>query len=164
MAEEKQPILLRLGRGHNGFYCPESRFHLVGVIKPQAHWPADKPFTTDVKRALRGGTLVDINKVAALNDLEIKSMEGLPMNTSDRKKEQLLAAEEAQKQAQEKGEEIKPEQSDILSESDITGAEKKELVSFMKKNELDLEGINSRSNTDELKEALKKHFGYVAAE
>jgi hypothetical protein len=164
MAETKEPILLRLGRGHNGFYCPESRFHLVGVIKPQAHWPADQPLTTDVKRALRGGTLLDVNKVLAVKDLEIKSTETLPMSSADRKKAQLVYAEESLKEAQAEGKEVTPEQGEILSEADIDGAEKKDLVAFIKKNNLELEGINSRSTADDYKIALKKHFGYKVAE
>jgi hypothetical protein len=169
MAEEKQPILLGLGRGYNGFYCPETRFHLVGVMRPQAHWPVDRPLTDDVKRALRGGTLVDVNGVLASEDVEFKVTESTPSSSSDRKKAQLLAKEEEQKQAQEDGtadEEGNPkkEQGELLSEPDIDEASAKDLKEFVKKNKLELEGINSRSNADELKEALKLHFGYIKAE
>lgn len=165
---EQQPILLRLGRGHNGFYCPESRFHLVGVIKPQALWPEGKELTTDVKRGVRTGTLVDVNKVLTEKDLELNNIGSLPFNTADRKKAQLIAQEEEQKEATEQGTlkedgTVPAEQGELLSEPDIDSADKKTLQAFIKDNNITLEGINSRSTADELKTALKLHFGYIEA-
>lgn len=167
MAEEKQPILLALGRGFNGFYCPKTRFHLVGVVKPQGIWPEGVDLTDDAKRALRGGTLIDVHKVLEPSSLDFKVTAETPMNTSDRKKQQLLQQEEGQKQAQEDGTltpegQAPKEQGELLSETDIDEATKKELEAFIKKNELQLEGINSRATADDLKEALKVHFGYKA--
>lgn len=165
MAEEKQPILLALGRGFNAFYCPKTRFHLVGVMKPQGIWPDGVALTDDVKRGLRGGTLVDVNKVLTAEDISFKITAATPMSSSDRKKQQLVDKEEGQKQAAEDGTanpdgSAKAEQGELLSETDIDVASKKELEAFIKKNELQLEGINSRSTADDLKEALKLHFGY----
>lgn len=165
---EKQPILLALGRGYNGFFCPESRFHLVGVVKPQAHWPEKVALTKDVKRGLRGGTLVDVNKVLTPEDIDFKITADTPISATDRKKQQLLDAENEQVEASEAGElkedgTVNKEQGTLLSEPDIDTANKTELISFIKKNEIELEGINSRSTADDLKEALKLHFGYTAA-
>lgn len=165
MTEDKQPILLALGRGHNGFYCPQSRFHLVGKLKPQAHWPADLPFTDDIKRGVLSGTLIDVNKVLTFDKVNYEFTADTPVNSGDRKKQQLIDAEEAAKKAVEEGRDPEDkEQGELLSESDIDESEKKDLLAFIKKNDLQLEGLNSRSNLDEVKAALKLHFGYTKAE
>ena len=169
MAEEKQPVILALGRGFNGFYCPKTRFHLVGIVKPQAVWPEGVALTDDVKRALRGGTLVDVNQTLSAEDISFKVTAETPMTSSDRKKQQLLDSEENQKLASEEGTlkedgSTPEEQSDLLSETDIDQADKKTLTAFIKKNDLQIEGVNSRTGVDDLKTALKVHFGYAEAE
>lgn len=174
MAEQKQPLVLALGRGYNGFYCPETRFHLVGVMKPQALFTA-KALSEDVKRGLRTGVLVDVNKV--LTEEEIKPGKDFVhfVTSSDRKKAILVQADELaandQKKDKENGEEkddyVAPDFSkdsgELISESDILTKTKKELLAFIDKtDELSLEALEltSRSTTDEVKEALLIHYNY----
>ncbi|WP_422661763.1 hypothetical protein ACK8P5_25755 (plasmid) [Paenibacillus sp. EC2-1] len=71
MADER---IIKLARGYNGFFCPQTRFHLIGNIKPQAQYPADLPLSDSIKRGLRGGTLIDVNKVFSKEDLSLKGV------------------------------------------------------------------------------------------
>lgn len=175
MAEEqKQPLVLALGRGYNGFYCPETRFHLIGGMRPQAIYPA-AVLSEDVKRGLRGGTLVDVNKI--LTAEEIKPGKGFVYGTTaqDRKKAIQEQAEEVIKKEQEQDKKdgiegkdyvvpnLSKQQGDFLSEPDILAGTKKELLAYIDKTDgLELEALEltSRSTSDEVKEALLKHFGY----
>lgn len=174
MAETKQPIVLALGRGYNGFFCPETRFHLVGVMKSQAVYTATS-LSEDVKRALRGGTLVDVNRV--LSDEDKAPGKNFIYNTTsgERKKTILIQADEAAKEKKaedaangnEADDYVAPNLSEqtgeLLSESDIVSGTKKELLAFIEKTEdMELETLelNSRSNAEEIKDALLKHFGY----
>lgn len=173
MTETKQPLVLRLGRGFNGFFCPETRFHLVGVMKPQAVYTAAF-LSEDVKRGLRGRTLIDVNGI--LSEDEIKPGKGYVhnVNASDRKKQILIQAEEQAKEKQESDAEKGIEKDDylspdadahgeLISEPDILSGTKKELLAFIEKTDgLELEALdlNSRSGAEEVKTALLKHFGY----
>lgn len=173
-AEQKQPLILSLGRGYNGFYCPETRFHLIGNLRPQGIYPA-AVLSEDVKRGLRGGTLVDVNGLLKKEDLAPAKGVQTPINSSERKKAILIQADEIAKQEQKldmqdenyKDDYVTPnfndQQGALLSESDIQSASKKELVAFIEKTEeLDLEALklNSRSTLDDMKEALMTHYGY----
>lgn len=173
MEETKQPLVLRLGRGFNGFFCPETRFHLIGVMKPQAVYTAAF-LSEDVKRGLRGRTLIDVNGI--LSEDEIKPGKGYVhnVNASDRKKQILIQADEQAKEKQEADAEKGIEKDDyltpdadahgeLISEPDILSGTKKELLAFIEKTEgLELEALdlNSRSGAEEVKTALLKHFGY----
>lgn len=159
---EQKDILLALGRGYNGFYCPESRFHLIGVVRPQAYWPKGLPLTEDAKRAISGGTIVDVNKVLSTDDVKFQIHGTTPTSSSDRKKVQQVQADEMREEA---GEEVVAvdKEKNVLSEPDIDTATKKELDAFMKENEITLEGVNSRTKLEDLQEALKVHFGYKEA-
>lgn len=174
MAETKQPLVLRLGRGFNGFFCPETRFHLVGVMKPQAVYTAAF-LSEDVKRGLRGRTLIDVN--GQLTEDDIKPGKGYVHNTnaSDRKKQILIQADEQAKAKQEsdaekgieKDDYVTPDASaqtgELISEPDIHSSTKKELLAYIEKTEgLELEALDlhSRSGAEEVKAALLKHFGY----
>lgn len=177
MEETKQPLVFALGRGYNGFYCPETRFHLVGVMRPQAVYAASH-LSEDVKRGLRGGTIIDVN--GTLTKEDVKPSKGFVYGTSssDRKKMITVQGEEIIKKEQaadliagvEKDDYTAPDFSGksglILSESDIQTNTRKELVKFIDESEeLDLEklSLNSRSTLDEVKDALMKHFGYGEA-
>lgn len=159
---EQKDILFALGRGYNGFYCPESGFHLIGVVRPQGYWPKGFPLTDDAKRALAGGTIVDVNKVLTEEDIKFRIHGSTPTSSADRKKIQQIQAEEV---IAEQGEEpvAVDKEKNVLSEPDIDTATKKELDAFMKENEITLEGVNSRTKLEDLQEALKVHFGYKEA-
>lgn len=154
---EQKDILLALGRGYNGFYCPESRFHLIGVVKPQAYWPKGLPLSEDAKRAIAGGTIVDVNNALSTEDVKFQIHGATPMSSNDRKKAQQVEMEE---QGVDVGTEEYVADKAIMSEPDIDSATKKELDAFIKKNAIVLDGVNSRTNLDDLKDALKVHFGY----
>lgn len=174
MAEEKQPLVLALGRGYNGFYCPETRFHLIGIMKPQDFYTASS-LSEDVKRGLRGGTLVDMNDSLTKEDLKPGKGFNEHTSSSDRKKELSVETEEDIKK--QKTEDIKngEEKDDysatdfsgkhgtILSEPDILSGTKKELLKFVEDTEgIDMDSLelNARSNVQEIKDALISHFGY----
>ncbi len=174
MAEKKQPLILALGRGYNGFYCPKTRFHLVGVIKPSAPYPDGLALSEDVKRGLRGGTLVDVNKVLKAEDIAMNAGDSLVRTSSDLKREILVDAENAVKKAKKDYDpeehdgkddtyvavDFSNEQGELISESDILSSTRKDLMTFIADNEIKLEGINSRSTHDEIQQALLNHFGY----
>jgi hypothetical protein len=167
MAEQKLRVF-RLGRGYNGFYCPETRFHLMGGIKPQDVYPADIPLSDAVKRGLRGGALVDVNKVVPIEEiLTPKQLERYKQEIAQAKQE---VKEEPQQVVQESQKQVEVEETTDattsearLTEEEIETKTKSELLEFIKDNNLDLEqlGLNSRSNATEVKDALKKHFGYA---
>lgn len=176
MEETKQPqlLVLALGRGYNGFYCPETRFHLVGVMRPSAVYPFGT-LSEDVKRGLRGGTLIDVN--GAIEKEALKPGKGFVYGTtsSDRKKAITVQADDIVKKEQdadiklgvEKDDYAAPNfantQGELISEPDIQTSTKKNLTEFIDKAEgidLDSLGLNSRSTLDEMKEALMEHYGY----
>lgn len=159
---EQKDILLALGRGYNGFYCPESGFHLIGVLRPQGYWPKGLPLTEDAKRAIAGGTVVDVNKVLTEEDVKFRIHGSTPTSSADRKKIQQVQADEMREEAGEEPVAV-DKQKNVLSEPDIETATKKELETFIKDNELTLEGVNSRTKLEDLQEALKLHFGYKEA-
>lgn len=161
LQKQEQDILLALGRGYNGFYCPASRFHLIGVVRPQGFWPKGLPLTEDAKRAIAGGTIVDVNGVLSTEDVKFQIHGTTPLSSNDRKKIQQVEMEE---QGVDIGMEDYTPDKAIMSEPDIDSATKKEIDAFIKKNAIVLEGVNSRTNLDDLKDALKIHFGYKVAE
>lgn len=169
MAEQtqKQPLLLALGRGYNGFYCPETRFHLIGVMKPQAIYPSET-LSEDVKRGLRGGSLIDVNKV--LTEADVAPSKGFSEHITSGEVKKALAVkhEEKIKAEEEEGKEpvsLDEQAGEMMSEADIDAATGKVLLSFVEKAEdLTLEGLglNAKPRVEDLREALKKHFGYIA--
>lgn len=174
MAEQKQPLVFALGRGYNGFYCPETRFHLVGGLKPQAVYSAAK-LSEDVKRALRGGTIVDVNNLLTEEDIKPNKGTVAAVTSSDRKKAILIQAEEMAKEeraadkksGEEKDDYIAPDfkgqKEQLISEPDILSFDKKELLKFIEDHEeLSLEELelNSRSTKDDIQKALMTKLGY----
>lgn len=174
MAEEKkQPLVLALARGYNGFYCPETRFHLIGVMRPSAVYPHDT-LSEDVKRGLRSGVLIDVNKVLTEEDIKPGKNFNYFVTSGDRKKQmQQIAEENIKKQvAEDKKNGVEKDdyvtqnlskvQGDILSEPDILASTKKDLLAYIEKVGLELDelGLSARSTADEVREALLKHFGY----
>lgn len=171
MAEQtqKQPLLLALGRGYNGFYCPETRFHLIGVMKPQAIYPS-ATLSEDVKRGLRGGSLIDVNKV--LTEADVAPGKGFTQNitSGDVKKDLAVKQEEKLKAEEAQGKEqvaIDQQVGELMSEADLDAATGKVLLAFVEKTEgLTLEGLglNAKPRVEDLRDALKKHFGYITEE
>lgn len=174
MADQKQPLVIGLGRGFNGFYCPETRFHLIGVIKPSAVYTAAK-LSEDVKRGLRGGSLIDVNKLLTLDDLKPGDTFVANITSVDRKRanielgEQIALDEHKSDVAAgtEKDNYVLPdfskESGEFLSEPDILTGTKKELLAYIAKTDgLDLAelGLTTRSDAEDVKRALISHFGY----
>lgn len=168
MAETKQPLLISLGRGYNGFYCPETRFHLIGVVKPQGIYPADK-LSEDVKRGLRSGSLIDVNKVLTIDDVAAGENFMAHVTSGERKKDIMIQAEEKLKE--EAGEDEKTaaqklasETGEIMSEADIATSTGKVLFAYIEKTEgISLESLELTPNSKvaDVRSALNKHFGYI---
>lgn len=166
MAETKEPLLISLGRGFNGFYCPETRFHLIGVVKPQGIYPAEK-LSEDVKRGLRSGSLIDVNKVLTVDDVAPGENFVAHITSGERKKDIAIQTEEKLKETA--GVEKTPEQKladetgEIMSESDIATNTGKVLLAYIEKTDgitLESLGLVASSKVSEIREALNKHFGY----
>ena len=167
MAEqENKPVVLALGRGYNSFFCPETRFHLIGVMRPSGVYPS-KTLSEDVKRGLRGGSLIDVNKVLTEADVLPGDKFAQHTTSGEVKKKLAVQAEEQLKEADAKGEEQKPLNEtvgSIMSETDIDTATSKVLLAFIEKHEdLTLEGLglSSKPRVDDMRNALKLHFGYI---
>ncbi len=171
MAEQtqKQPLLLALGRGYNGFYCPETRFHLIGVMKPQAIYPS-ATLSEDVKRGLRGGSLIDVNKILTEEDVAPGKGFTAHVTSGEMKKELAIKQEEQIKADEAKGQEpvaIDNQVGELMSEADLDAATGKVLLAFVDKTDgLTLEGLGltAKPRVEDLREALKKHFGYITEE
>lgn len=160
--------LLRLGRGYNGFFCPDSRFHLIGGIKPQGVYPADVPLSESVKRGLRGGGLVDVNKVIPKEEiLTAKQLAKLLAEQGEEVQEPVIAkVPESTPEASPTKEDESDKKAEVkgLTTEEIEKATKAELLEYIKENsDITLEDIdlNSRSNATEIKTALNKYFGHV---
>ena len=184
MAEQKQR-LIRLGRGYNGFYCAETRFHLMGGMKPQDVYPADRPLSDAIKRGLRGGTLVDVNRVIPLEELLTpKQLAKFKAQSQEQAPTEVVPTQEVKPQestqVEDKGEEapegdaqdnVSDDTTDnadstdavVLSAEEIEAKTKGELLDLIKEQDLSLDelGLNSRSNASEVKAALNKHFGHT---
>ena len=52
--------VFRLGPRSAGFYDPQTRLNL-SLASPQGSLPADRPVSQGVLRALRSGTIIDVN-------------------------------------------------------------------------------------------------------
>lgn len=162
MTEQVQSHTIGLARGHNGFFCPVSRFHLMGGIKPQGFWPAAAPLTEAVKVGLRGGTLVDVQRsipreaYASEAELAAKSAASLSKTTEDVIKNQANA------NAGVDGDTGSGFEGSSLTEDEIDNAKLKDLKEFVKKNDLSLDelGLDSRSDLEQYRDSLKLHFGY----
>ena len=164
-AEAKKPIVLGLGRGYNGFYCPETRFHLIGVMRPTGVYPSDV-LSEDVKRGLRGGSLIDVNKV--LTEADILPGKNFVQHTSSGDVKKILAVKQEEQAKEESNEGTSPSLDErvgtMLSEADIDTGSSKVLLAFVEKTEgLTLEGLglSSKPRVDDLRDALKLHFGYI---
>lgn len=166
MAEEKQPLLISLGRGFNGFYCPETRFHLIGVVKPQGIYPSET-LSEDVKRGLRAGSLIDVNKVLTVDDVAPGKNFVEHITSGERKKQIAIQVEDQLKadEGKDKSEDelLAAETGDLLSESDVATNTGKVLLAYIEKTEgIDLEslGLTASSKVADIRVALNKHFGY----
>lgn len=166
MAEEKQPLVISLGRGFNGFYCPETRFHLIGVVKPKGIYPA-ATLSEDVKRALRSGTLIDVNRVLTEDDVKPGENFSAHITSGERKKNIAIQVEEQLKTegTTEKSEDqrLAEETGELLSETDVATNSGKVLLAYIEKTDgIDLEslGLTAGSKVADIREALNKHFGY----
>ncbi|MNP05719.1 hypothetical protein D3C76_976770 [compost metagenome] len=188
MADEQvQFHTIRLGRGRNGFFCPESRFHLMGGVKPQDNWPAAAPLTQAVKTGLGAGSLVDVYGTipaeALLTPKQLRKLaeggkvveedEDFIMDDDDDKQPagggnapdsnaNADANDDANAGSDDDNEDGKAPEGDKLTEEQIDGSTLKNLKAFIKEKELSMEdlGLNSRSDLDEYRHALKVHFGY----
>jgi hypothetical protein len=207
--------LIALGKGYNGFFCPESRFHLMGGMKPQDYYPVGIPLSKAVKVGLRTGTLVDVNgtidpneymngpdtmrrvvtvqpvnaaaivQAAQIQSAQVKADEGAKKDGGDggktdenAKKEggdggqvvdeggsndQSTQSDSDQNDTPQSGNELSLE-SEGLTEEQIDNASRKFLLEYIEKHQISKEtlGLNSRSDAEEVKNALKIHFGYKA--
>jgi len=193
--------LIALGKGYNGFFCPESRFHLMGGMKPQDYYPVGIPLSKAVKVGLRTGTLVDVNGTIDPNeyvngpDTMRRVVTVQPVNAAaivqaaQIQSAQAKADESAKKEGDDGGQAVdeggsndKSTQSDSdqndtpqsgnelsleserLTEEQIDNASRKFLLEYIEKHQISKEtlGLNSRSDAEEVKNALKIHFGYKA--
>lgn len=166
MAETKQPLLISLGRGFNGFYCPETRFHLIGVVKPQGIYPAET-LSEDVKRGLRSGSLIDVNKVLTEDDVKPGTTFVAHVTSGERKKEIAIQVEEQLKADEGKDktedEKLAEETGELLSETDVMTNSGKVLIAYIEKTDgisLESLGLTGGSKVADIREALNKHFGY----
>lgn len=156
--------LIRLARGKNGFFCPVSRFHLIGGIRPQDVYPAGRPLTEALKRGLKYGSLVDVNGsfTEELNG-------GTPSVNAPVATASVAPAQN--QQAVTPPADLPPivgspidfdyETAVSLTLEQIEAATKKQLVAFIEGNSIDLVDLdlNSRSKEEDYKEALKRKFG-----
>lgn len=154
--------LFRLNQGYGELFCPETRFHLIRGIRPQGVYPADLPLSEILKRGLRGGTILDVN--GAVSEDELK---GLPRSVESEESTIVQKAPQETVEAPvvestDQAEEVKEEAAEGLSVEDINEMTKAEMKEFIEQNNLSNEelGLNSRSNADEHKDALKKYFGH----
>lgn len=188
--------LIALGKGYNGFFCPESRFHLMGGMKPQDYYPVGIPLSKAVKVGLRTGTLVDVNGTIDpseyMNGPETmrKVVTIHPVNAAAvAQAAQLQVAEENKDGGGEGGgngesDDNNPDSNqnngdpngnpqggtelsldlERLTEEQIDTASRKFLLEYIEKHQISKEtlGLNSRSDAEEVKNALKIHFGYKA--
>jgi len=175
--------LIGLARGRSGFYCPVSRFHLVGGAMPRKEWPAQAPLTQAVKVGLRSGTLVDMYKnipfeaYATKSQLAAALMADIKQKQDGREDETPTppTAPTAPDALKEVGEpsETPPQENEpsgektndggkVLTEEEIDGMSKKDLLNFIKEQGIEKEelDVNNRSDEDEIKHALKVHFGH----
>lgn len=182
MAENQPTVesyLIGLGRGRSGFFCPESRFHLMGGVKPQEFWPVAAPLTSAVKVGLRAGSLRDVygnipfeayaskKELAKLAKSALSEDEDFIMDDEDQTGGKQPAKDPVDPNAgsgsdDDEGGKAPTPDGDKLTEAQIDEASLKDLKAFIKDHELSMEdlGLNSRSNLDEVRHALKVHFGY----
>lgn len=159
MTTTKEGLILSLGRGHNAFYCDESNFHLIGELRPRQ--PYKYPTLTEaVKTGIRCGVLIDT--AGLLKPEDIKRGEDADLYvTSEDVRERIRGAAVVENR-EETSEDIT--KSIVMAEEDINDATLKVLTSFVEKNEeLSFEslGLTSKPRIDELRSALKKHYGYT---
>lgn len=170
MAENQR--LIRLQKGHNGFFCPDSRLHLIGGLKPQAFYPEGLALSDSVKRGLRGGSLVDVygtcqeeltgvapsvaQAVAAPVQAAVAPVAGSIIQDPLDKDPNAPAGKDSEE-----------DKNEFASKSYLTGFEideatLKDLQAFIEGNQIPLEdlNLNSRSKLADVREALKKHFGH----
>lgn len=181
MAENQvQAHLISLGRGHNGFFCPDSRFHLMGGVKPQAYWPAAAPLTQAVKVGLRAGSLRDVNGTIPLEAYYYKGKnvvaaqpvkpesddDDFIMDDDDKSPANDGKTPEGDGKDQapggNDGNDGNAPDGDKLTEEQIDATGRKDLLAYIKKHDIDMAtlDLNSRSTEEDIKNALKIHFGY----
>ena len=164
--------LIRLARGKNGFFCPVSRFHLIGGVKPQDVYPAGLPLSDAVKRGLQFGGLIDVSGSFQEELNGVKPSVDAPVATAtvgaDNQPPTPPVTPPQQPQEPQApvtppagdGNEFDYETAVSLTLEQIESATKKQLVAFIEGNSIDLVDLdlNSRSKEDDYKEALKKYF------
>ena len=159
----EQPLVFVLGRGHNGFYCPESNFHLIGELRPRQVYP-HKELTDAVRAGVRYGILIDINGVLKPEDITVRKGADT-YNTSEDLREQIRGTEVVEAKEEQTTEDIT--KSIVMSEEDIDDATNKVLLAFIENNEdLTLEGLglSTKPRVEEVRTALKAHYGYIKTE
>lgn len=55
---------------------------------------------------------------------------------------------------------VVPKETVTLTEEDINNMGKKDLLKFLKDNEIEIEGVHSRTKEQEVKDAVLTHFGF----
>lgn len=163
-----QPVVIGLGRGFNGFYCPEAKFHLIGGLRPVASYTA-ATLSEDVKRGIRAGSLIDVNKVLSEDDIKPDYKYGQHMTSGDRKKAIQIQVEEALDTAKpdadkSEKEKLEEETGELLSETDIATGTSKVLIAYINKTEgisMESLGLTGSSRVGDIRNALNAHFGYA---
>lgn len=170
MEETKQPVVIGLGRGYNGFYCPEAKFHLIGGLRPQAAYPS-AVLSEDVKRGIRSGSLIDVNRVLSDDDIKPGATFAAHVTSGDRKKQIQIQTEEDTKlvdpDTQSEQEKLEKQSGEFLSETDVATNTGKVLFAYIEKTEglsLELLGLTKSSTVGDVRAALNKHFGYAQTE
>jgi hypothetical protein len=145
--------LFRLQRNVNGFFCPDSRIHLIGGLRPQAKYPAGVGLTPALKRALLGGTIIDVNGTVTQEELEGKTV---VTGAGPAAKSITQALAEA-------GHVIETKLP--ITEVEVDAMSRSELLDYVKKNKINLNqyngSLNNKSATEEWRDALKVHLGFI---
>lgn len=147
--------LIRLARQHDTFFCPVNKVHLY-FYNPAG---SVEVISEQVKKALKNKKIVDINGTIVLDEqvAEVKAeTPAAPVETKVEVQEPVVT---------EPVEDVKPEsvEDEGIALEDLS---KKELLSFIKENGMDLKelGLNSKSKEDEIRDAIASHLEKVVAE
>ncbi len=157
-----------LPRGVGAFFCPDSNLHLIAGHHPRGTYPAGQPLSPSVKRAIRGGGLIDINGTVTE---ELLSGRVGPTALSDPGANVLVLKPETQPVAAQTNlnAEVANTNKPLLSEMDIDNSEKAELLTYCKEHGIEFtkfqsaEGkpVTTRSELKDIQFAIKQHYGYI---